>query len=190
MHVPCQLLLLGRLVDPDVAVGRLPSRTMTRLITTDVQRAGAVDALLEGGGDAGELDDPVAPLGADDALAEACRYALKNIVHEHDVAGEVARHAATAAAATATRASPRGQHAGVGRVLLLEVDQAFRHGRLVDLAADLHAAARQVAEQVPPLRVHLEGGIRHPCDETGDLQQVINLSQIRVGERMSSEPPQ
>src|SRR3569833_1942921 len=181
-HVAGQLALLGVLVGPDVAVAADAHHARLEVVAADVQGAGAVDALLEGGGDARELDDPVAPLGPDDALAVASGDALQDLPNE----GVVARQVAVGRAVGRRRVD----EVGVRRVLLLKVDEALGRPGLLDLAADLHAPAREVAQQIPPLRVELERRVRHARDEAGDVQQVVDLGQVRVGEGAPREAAQ
>jgi hypothetical protein len=170
-----ELLVLRWLVRPDIAVstqdtvgrgtGRDYSASTCILVASDVQRTRPVYTLLKCGSNTSEFDYPVSPLGPDNSLAVAGCDAFKNIGHECLVPSQV-------------RARRRARTGNVdktciGRVLLLEIHQTLRCRCRLDLAADGHAALRQVAQEVPPLRMVFEGRICNTCDEARYLEKVV-----------------
>ena len=107
------------------------------------------------------------------------RNALENVCHECSVTGEILR---TAGGATG--------NAGQCRVLLLEIKEPLCDRRRLDFAADLDAAAGQIAQDIPPLRVVLKSRVCNASNEAGYIEQVVDFCQIGVGEGVSGEASQ
>lgn len=105
-----------------------------------------------------------------------------NIIHESDIAGRIIG----AISRLGTTAHPAVVRC-VRRVLLLEVDEAVRDVGLLDAIGNFHAAGGNIAKEIPPFGVVGEGGICNASDEAGDLEKVVDLGEVGVGEGVAGE---
>lgn len=151
-------------------------------LRADIQRRGTIDGFLKGGGDAGELCDVVAPLGADDRFAVAGSDTADDIVHESVVACRIITAINRLGTSTNTTIVRR-----VSRVLLLEINEAVGNIGLLDAIADFHSAGGDIAEEVPPFGVVGKGRVCDAGDKTGDFEEVVDLGEVGVGEGMAGE---
>lgn len=110
----------------------------------DVERRGAVDGFLKGGGGAREFGDVVTEFGADGGFAVTGGYAAEEVVYEGCVASGIGERGEGGGARRA-RADAVAV-GGVGGVLLLKVNEAIGDSSGVDAIGDFHAAGRNIAE--------------------------------------------
>lgn len=75
----------------------------------------------------------------------------------------------------------------VGGVLLLEVEQAVGDRGRIDARRDFHSSGGYVTKQIPPFRVIGEGGVGNSCDEARDVEQVVDLREVSIGEGVTRE---
>ena len=151
-------------------------------VGANVQGGRAVDGFLKGSGHTSEFEDVVAPLGADGGFAVARGDAADDVF---DVGGVASR----VGGGWLRKSGGSGSRDGwsVEGVLLLEVDETICDGSLFDTVGNFHAAGRNIAEKVPPLRVVGERGIGDACDETGDFEEVVDFGEVSVWEGVACE---
>ena len=70
---------------------------------------------------------------------------------------------------------------------MLEVDETICDGSLVNPGGNFHAAGRDVAEEVPPLRVIGECRVCDACDEAGDFKEIVDFGKVSIWEGVACE---
>lgn len=182
-YIAAQFPGAGRFVRPDVAVTAHPVSAGVCFRSADVEGRGAEDGFFKGGSDPGEFNDVVAPFGADDGLAVARADAAKDIIHK----GMVARGVTSSVYVERRTATHTVGAWGIRGVLLLEIDEALGDRGRVDAVADLHSTGWDVTKEIPPLGVIGKGRIGDSSNEAGNLEKVVDFSQVGVGEGVAGE---